>query len=73
MPDMARSDLFTIDRELCIGSGVCLVYAPQTFAHDEAAKVTVVDPTGDSEESIRTAVEGCPTRALTIAGEEGES
>ena len=70
---MAGTDLFTVDRELCIGSGMCIVYAPETFAHDEQTKVIVVDPTGDSEESIRTAVEACPTRALSLAGEKGDN
>jgi len=26
-----------VDRELCLGSGMCIVYAPATFAHDDAA------------------------------------
>lgn len=56
-----------IDRERCMGSGVCIAYAPATFAHDHATKAVVVDSTGDPVEAIRTAVEGCPTGALTIS------
>jgi ferredoxin len=55
-----------IDRELCMGSGMCIVYAPGTFAHDDHTKAIVVDPAGDPLDTIRTAVEACPTRALRL-------
>ena len=60
----------TADRDRCIGSGMCSFYAPATFSQDEQAKVVVRDPQGDDAEVVRTAVEACPTRALTI--DEGE-
>ena len=66
------SELFTVDRDRCIGSGLCILYAPQTFAHDDETKVVVIDPAGDSDESILTGVEACPTNALTLT-EQGES
>jgi ferredoxin len=53
-----------------MGSGLCIMYAPATFAHDVETKAVVVDPTGDPIESIRTAVEACPTGALTLTTEE---
>ncbi|MCY3578554.1 MAG: ferredoxin [bacterium] len=59
-----------IDRESCIGSGVCLVYAPNTFAHDDDAKAVVVDGATDDLESVQNAVQGCPTRALRLIVEE---
>jgi ferredoxin len=55
-----------VDRDRCIGSGMCIVYAPATFVHDEAAKAVVVDPPGDPLDDVRTAVEACPTRALHL-------
>jgi ferredoxin len=55
-----------VDRELCMGSGVCTLYAPGTFAQDDAAKAIVVDPAGDPLDVIRNAVEACPTRALRL-------
>ena len=62
----------TVDRERCMGSGMCVVYAPGTFAHDDQAKAIVVDPAGDPIDVIRTAVEGCPTSALRLViGDEG--
>lgn len=56
----------TIDRERCIGSGMCMVYAPATFAHDDEAKAVVVDPSGDGPDAVMTALEACPTRALRM-------
>jgi ferredoxin len=56
----------SVDRERCLGSGLCIVYAPNTFAHDDEAKAVVVDPTGDPVEAIRNAVEACPTSALRL-------
>ncbi len=49
-----------------MGSGMCIVFAPHTFAHDEEAKATIVDPGGDPIDAVRNAVEGCPTRALHV-------
>ncbi len=55
-----------VDRETCIGSGVCLVYAAGTFVHDDEAKAVVIDSPTDDLESIQNAVQGCPTRALRL-------
>jgi ferredoxin len=52
-----------------MGSGLCIVYAPATFAHDDQTKAVVIDPTGDPVESIFTAIEACPTGALTVRTE----
>jgi ferredoxin len=71
VPDPAHpaSLSIAIDRELCMGSGMCIMYAPSTFAHDDGTKAVVIDPTGDSIEGILTAAEGCPTGALTVRTE----
>jgi ferredoxin len=60
-----------VDRQRCLGSGQCIVYAPHSFAHDGEAKAVVIDPAGDPIEAIRNAVEACPTSALQLI-EEGE-
>jgi ferredoxin len=70
MPDRDRKPTIVVDREVCMGSGMCIVYAANTFAHDEETKAIVVDPTGDSIEAIRIAVEACPTGALRITSDE---
>jgi ferredoxin len=61
-----------VDRELCMGSGMCIVYAPGTFAHDEETKAVVTDPDGDPIDAIRNAVQACPTSAISLTEDEGE-
>lgn len=61
----------TVDRDACIGSGMCLVYAGATFVHDDEAKAIVVEAPGDDLETVRVAVENCPTRALVLNEEKG--
>jgi ferredoxin len=67
----AERPAITIDRELCLGSGVCIVFAPATFGHDAETKAVVLDPAGDSLASIEAAVEGCPTGAIKLVDQEG--
>jgi ferredoxin len=49
-----------------VGSGNCLFWAPATFDLDDGGTSVVVDPAGDDEDRIRVAVDGCPTRAITL-------
>jgi ferredoxin len=55
-----------IDRDICMGSGVCVVYAPNTFDQDAVSKAVVKDAHGDNLAAIRTAVAACPTGALRL-------
>ena len=55
-----------IDRDVCMGSGNCLFWAPGVFDLDDEGIAIVVDPAGAPEEKIVLAVDGCPTRAITI-------
>jgi ferredoxin len=59
-----------VDRDVCMGSGLCCVYAPNTFDVDDVPRAYVRELPGDSLEVIRAAVAACPTGALTIV-EEG--
>lgn len=62
-----------IDRSLCMGSGQCCWYAPNTFDQDDQTIAIVTDPAGDTPEAIQTAVEYCPTQAISIVdGAEGK-
>jgi ferredoxin len=70
MPEAAPTWSVEVDRELCMGSGMCIVYAPATFAHDEQTKAVVVDPVGDPIDAIRNAVQACPTSALRLVFDE---
>ena len=76
MPDTDASGsgpTLVVDRELCMGSGMCIVYAPGTFAHDDETKAVVVDPHGDPIDAVRNAVQACPTSAIRIVDENDES
>jgi len=55
-----------VDRARCLGSGMCVVYAPDTFAHDDEAKAVVQDPAADALDAVREAVDACPTGALRL-------
>jgi ferredoxin len=55
-----------IDRSVCMGSGVCVVYAAETFDIDDETKSVVRNPAGNPQEQIEAAVAGCPTGALTF-------
>lgn len=61
---MART--IEINRDLCMGSGQCIFYAPLTFDQDDTTIAIVADADGDSAADIRTAVQTCPTRALSF-------
>lgn len=53
-----------IDRSICMGSGVCVVYAPETFDIDDETRAVVQDAAGNPQEQIEAAVAGCPTGAI---------
>ena len=55
-----------IDREVCIGSGMCVMYAGDTFDQDEEAKAIVRTTVEDDEATIRAAAEACPTGAIRV-------
>jgi ferredoxin len=67
-----RDRVISVDRERCIGSGMCSFYAPSTFSQDAEAKAVVLDAAGDAPDAVRTAIEACPTQALrTTDDQEG--
>jgi ferredoxin len=67
VPDHHQQSIVHVDRDLCMGSGVCTTYAPGTFAQDDENKAVVTTPEGDPFEQVRIAVEACPTGALSLA------
>ncbi len=55
-----------IDWDLCMGSGNCLFWAPDTFDLGEDGHAVVVDAAASSEERLRIAAEGCPVGAISL-------
>ena len=70
MPDGTSLASIAVDRAACMGSGTRIMYAPGTFTHDDETKAVVMDVAGDPIDSIRTAVDACPTGAL-MPSQEG--
>jgi ferredoxin len=58
-----------VDRELCMGSGNCIFWAPGVFELDDDGIAVVVDPTAAPADKIALAVDGCPTKAITVTGD----
>ena len=55
-----------VDRYRCIGSGNCVYWAPATFELDDEGLSVPADPVADTREVLQVAVEGCPTRAISV-------
>jgi ferredoxin len=61
-----------VDRDVCIGSGNCVLTAPDIFDQDDDGVVTllVADPDADQDQRIQEAVERCPSGALSLVDRE---
>jgi ferredoxin len=57
-----------VDRDLCIGCGLCEEICPEVFEMDDEAlaKVIVDVIPADAEDSAQEAADACPTEAITI-------
>jgi ferredoxin len=59
----------TADPNRCVGAGQCVFSAPEIFDQDEQALVILLDRSPDDSElnRVRTAVDRCPSGAITVA------
>lgn len=57
----------TVDHDLCVGNGTCLMTAPAVFAHNAARQSEVINPAGASESVILKAAASCPVGAIRVA------
>ena len=55
-----------IDREVCMGSGNCVFWAPGVLDLDDEGIAVVLDPTADDDDKIVLAAQGCPTQAIAV-------
>ena len=60
-----------VDRDLCIGSAMCVATAPDVFDLDDEGLSYVVDPEAGDEDLLREAAEGCPMQAIMLEDDEG--
>ena len=56
----------SVDRDLCMGAGECVYYAPNTFRLDDDDRSTVVDPLGDQVETVVAAACSCPNFSVAV-------
>ncbi|ORT59426.1 ferredoxin [Streptomyces sp. CB03238] len=61
-----------VDRDLCAGSGMCALTAPEAFDQDaEDGRVVLLDaqpPPGPVTDAAREAAGLCPAGAITVLG-----
>lgn len=57
-----------VDRDRCASTGGCEAFAPDVFEVGEDGVLVVLAPEPDAADlpDVRTAVQACPTRALTL-------
>ena len=55
-----------IDGEVCMGSGNCEFWAPNSFDLDDDGRGVVTDPTATDEERLLVAANGCPVGAISL-------
>jgi ferredoxin len=57
------------DRDICIGSGNCVLTAPEVFDQDDEGFVELLepDPIPAHEQGVRNAVVRCPSGAISLS------
>ena len=60
-----------VDRDLCIGVGNCVAFAPTVFQLDEENKAVVLDPSSVDDGTLLEAAESCPENAIIVEDDEG--
>ena len=61
-----------IDREACVGDGLCCEEAPATFELDDEDLAVVIDVEGDEPSKILAAAKGCAVDCITLVDEESK-
>ena len=59
-----------VDRDACIGDGLCADEAPGTFEMDDEDKAVIINEDGDSPETILEAAQSCPSDAIIVYDKE---
>ena len=60
-----------VDRDRCVGAGMCVLTAPEVFDQDtEDGRVVLLDatPTAGRHAATRDAALACPSGAVTVTG-----
>ncbi len=54
-----------VDENTCIGCGLCVQLCPKVFEMQDTGKSKAVNPTGDEESVIQSAIDACPVTAIS--------
>lgn len=54
-----------VDQSTCIGCGLCVQLCPKVFEMQDDGKSKAVNPNGDEEASIQSAIDACPVTAIS--------
>ncbi|MGW0810827.1 ferredoxin [Nonomuraea sp. NPDC002799] len=68
---MSERMRITVDRERCVGAGMCALTAPALFDQsDEDGRVLLLGSAADAQdESARRAAVLCPSQAIHVTGQ----
>ncbi|MFJ4879777.1 ferredoxin [Streptomyces sp. NPDC088745] len=58
----------TVDSELCVGAGQCVLSAPEVFDQDDDGLVVVLEPhpAPGEHDTVHQAGDLCPAHAITV-------
>jgi ferredoxin len=60
-----------VDRDVCVGAGMCTLTAPEVFDQDPddgRVRLLVPGPPPEHQEAAREAAELCPSGAISVVG-----
>ena len=55
-----------VQRDVCVGSAICVQIAPEVFELGDDGKSRVVDALAADEETLREAERNCPVQAIVL-------
>jgi len=56
----------SVDKDVCIGSAMCIAIAPDRFVLDERQRSGSVEAEIDPDEVVRDAAASCPSEAISL-------
>jgi ferredoxin len=69
MGDIDKLDI-KVDRDECIGDGLCCNEAPETFELDDEDKAIVLEASTEDRDTIIEAAKSCPVDAIIITDKD---
>lgn len=67
MPEKLKA---TVNPDLCVGNGMCVIVAPDVFRLNEARKSAVTEQETDGGRPVLEAAGACPVGAITVTDAE---